>query len=138
MEDGKPFCFKCKKWLKENNDTNNNNTNNNDNKDSNGLFVNYVTNEEDKDDKNILSEQNYLLWLGDTGAQCDVRIANKDDIGAINISVPMVNNMKASAIRKEDIIIQDELGSTIILRNTRVVKGLATNIISFLQLVEEG
>ena len=46
--------------------------------------------------------------------------------------------MKASVIRKENKIIQDELGSTITLRNTRVVKGMTTNIISLLQLAEEG
>ena len=49
-----------------------------------------------------------------------------------------INNMKASVIRKENTIIQDELGSTITLRNTRVVKGMATDIVSLLQLVEEG
>ena len=49
-----------------------------------------------------------------------------------------INNMKASVIRKENKIIQDELGSTITLRNTRVVKGMTTNIISLLQLAEEG
>ena len=94
MKDGKPFCFKYKKWLKKNNNinnnnTNNNNTNNNDNKDINGLFVTCVTFEEDKDDKNISSEQKDPMWLGDIGAHCHVRIANKDDIDATNLSVCM-------------------------------------------------
>ena len=129
MKNGKPFCFKYKKWLKKKQN------NKDDTSDVNSLFVTCVTTDDMSTKSSTLQ---YDRWLGDTGAQCHVRAANKSDTGTTSMSVKMGNNTQASVLKKEDIVIKDELGTQIRLNDTRVVKGMTMNVISLLQLVEEG
>ena len=125
MKNGKPFCFKYKKKLKQdrkynnsNNDTNKNKNNNkpDDDKDINSLFVNCVITDQCEGEED--------LWLGDTGAQCHVRIAKTEDENTNSnlYKVTMGNNSSASVLGVENLTIKDQLGSTIHLHNTRVVK----------------
>ena len=76
--------------------------------------------------------------MGDTGAQCHVKIAKECDKSSTGLSVRMGDNSKVNVLRYENVTIEDEVGNTIDLNNTRVVKGMATTIISLLQLVGEG
>ena len=73
------------------------------------------------------------LWLGDTGAQCHVRKANAEESGKSTFSVKMGDNTSVQVIRKEHLTLEDEIGTKIELRDTRVVKGMPTNIVSLLQ-----
>ena len=50
----------------------------------------------------------------------------------------MDDNSKVSVLRKDNILVVYELGSQIKLQQTRVIKVMATNIISLSQLVHEG
>ena len=50
----------------------------------------------------------------------------------------MGNDSKVEVLHREDTIIENELGAPMTLFNTRVVTGMKTNIISLLQLVDEG
>ena len=50
----------------------------------------------------------------------------------------MGNKSSADVIRYEDVTIRNDSGHHLLLKNTRVVKGMATNVISLLQLVEDG
>ena len=50
----------------------------------------------------------------------------------------MGNNSKSTVIRRENIILEDEVGNIMNLKNTRVVEVMVTNVISLLQLVDEG
>lgn len=130
---GKPFCFKYKKKLKqEKRATNNNSEGNADNQESgiNSLFIGCSTTEP--------STTNKYAWLADTGAQCHIRIAEDSEIGNTNLSIKMGNNSSATVLRRENITIADELGSTLELKQARVVRGMNTNIISILQLMNEG
>jgi len=77
-------------------------------------------------------------WLGDTGAQCHVKKAKINDKGTSMLTVTMDNNPKVEVLRKENLIVADEIGIEVELKGVRVVKGMATNIISLMQLVDEG
>ena len=85
------------------------------------------------------SKNDKQLWLGDTGDQCHVRMTEESDRTSLSTqTVKMGNNSSASFLYRENLIIEDDLGSKINLNNTRVVKGMKTNVISLLQLMEEG
>jgi len=85
------------------------------------------------------SKNDKQLWLGDTGDQCHVRMTEESDRTSLSTqTVKMGNNSSASVLYRENLIIEDDLGSKINLNNTRVVKGMKTNVISLLQLMEEG
>ena len=66
------------------------------------------------------------------------KTGKENEKGDSNLSVKMGNNSKLSVIRRENIILEDEIGSSMNLKNTRVVEGMVTNVISLLQLVVEG
>ena len=85
-----------------------------------------------------LYEGKNFEWLGDTGAQCHVLSACEDDEGSSEHSVKMGDASRKDVLRKENILIVDELGVPMNLYDTRIVKGMATNIVSILQLVAEG
>ena len=68
--------------------------------------------------------------LGDTGAQCHVRKAKENYSGQFMFSIRMGDRSKVDILRKEDIMVESELGININLKHTRVVKENATNIIS--------
>ena len=85
---------------------------------------------------NVTSDTKHAEWLGDTGAQCHVRSAEKDETGSSASSVRMGNNSTSKVLKHETTVLKDELGTTLILRNTRVVSNLATNAISLLQLMD--
>ena len=131
MKNNKPFCFKYKKHLKKEKQ---NTTNTSNDKDVNNLFVTCVT----TDDVNNHGAHLYNDWLGDTGAQCHIRVAKPNETGNSNLSVRMGNNSTSTVIKRESTTIEDEVGNNLILHNTRVVNNMATNVISLLQLMDEG
>ena len=132
-KNGKPFCFKYKKKLKQErrDDNEGSSASNKNDKDINSLFINCV--EIDKKPKHAKN-----LWLGDTGAQCHVRMANESDTGKSIHTVKMGNNSTASVLSQENITIKDDLGTALELNQVRVVKGMTTNVISLMQLMDEG
>ena len=127
-------CFKCKERGHMKKDCPKNT--NNDEQDLNSLFINCAfTNKK----QNLSRYQGKdLEFLADTGAQCHVLDACEDDKGSTVLSVKVGNKSTMNVIRKEDITIENKCGVTLDLNNTRIVKGMATNIVSILQLVEEG
>ena len=60
---------------------------------------------------------------------------NTEESGKSKFSVMMEDNESVQVIRKEQLTLEDKLGIKIDLRDTRVVKGMETNIVSLLQLV---
>ena len=126
-KDGKPFCYKLKKKLKR---ENKNQDKSPKDQDINSLFVNCI----------YTTKKEFLgtSWLGDTGAQCHVLCASDEESGPSKNKIKMGNHSSSDVLRYEDITLGDESGQSLILKNTRVVKGMATNVISLLQLVDEG
>ena len=129
--DGKPFCFKLKRKIKKENKI----RNDNDAKDINSLFINCVRT---SSSSNINPNDNDNFWLGDTGAQCHVVRASDDEINSTSDTITMGNRSESKVLRIEDTTITNNNGHTMILQDARVVKDIETNIISLLQLVDEG
>ena len=50
----------------------------------------------------------------------------------------MGNKSSSDVLRVEDITISNKNGQDLVLKNTRVVQGMETNVISLLQLLDEG
>ena len=126
-KDGKPFCYKLKRKLKKDNKSQDKNTKD---QNINSLFVNCVYTL-----KKVFPN---TCWLGDTGAQCHVLCASENDTGPIKNKIKMGNRSSSDVQRYENITLCNKLGQDLVLKNTRVVKGMATNVISLLQLVDEG
>ena len=126
-KDGKPFCYKLKKKLKKENKFQNKHTGN---QDINNLFVNCIYSSK--------HESSRTSWLGDTGAQCHVLCASKEETGVAKNKIKMGNRSSSDVLRYEDITLNNEQGQDLMLKNVRVVKGMVTNVISLLQLVDEG
>ena len=85
------------------------------------------------------SQQNDMneLWLGDTGDQYHLIKSSAEDSGKLKFSVNMRDNTSVQVIWKENLTLEDELGIKIELRDTGVVKGIATRIVSLLHSVDE-
>ena len=64
--------------------------------------------------------------------QCHVKIAKESDKSSTGLSVRMGDNSKMNVLRCGNVTVEDEVGSTMNLKNTKIVKGMATNIISLL------
>ena len=75
-------------------------------------------------------------WLGDTGAQCHVLCAPHNETGHAKHKIKMGSKSSSNVLRYKDVTICNKNNQNILLKNTRVVKGMAMNIISLLQLVE--
>ena len=131
MKNNKPFCFKYKKHLKKEKQNTSNTTND---KDVNNLFITCIT----TDNNHNHESPSYNDWLGDTGAQCHIRVATYNEKGNSTSTVRMGNNSTSKVIKRESTTIEDEVGNNITLHNTRVVENMATNVISLLQLMDEG
>ena len=130
MKNGKPYCFKYKKKLKK--ETKKDKTDDLDN--INNMFVNCITTSEHNENTNKMA----ISWLNDTSAQCHIFTKSEKRSTLSKSSVKMGNNSTPDVLHCENITIADELGGQVCLKNTRVVNGVSTNIISLLQLVSEG
>ena len=91
MRNGKPFCFKYIKDLKKREQSNTDKINE---VDMNSLYNNFAMTTQSSDNE-------YLNWLGDTGAQCHVRMTiEKSKSGSVS-SVTMGNNTGVNVLRRE-------------------------------------
>ena len=129
IKNGKPFCFKYKKKLRQEEKKA---EKKDEDKDINSLFVNCVFTE------NNTKRAKQVSWLGDTGAQCHILTTDEKPKSSNESSVTMGNDSTSSVIRHEDVTIKNESNEEMILFDTHVVNGMNTNIISILQLVGEG
>ena len=125
---GKPFCFKLKRKLRKEKLQENSSANEND---INSLFIHCIQTSTIKKDQ----ETTKTLWLGDTGAQCHVICANDNDFGITKSNINMGNKSSSDVIRYEYVTIRNDSGHHLLLKNTRVLKGMVTNVISLFQLV---
>ena len=78
--------------------------------------------------------------MGDTGAQGHVAPANEEHKNNTKNrgTVHMANGAKAKIYQRGNTTIEDVNGSTVSLKNRRVVEGLHTPIISLTQLMNKG
>ena len=111
--------------------------------DINNLMLNVNAIEFDEDEleiAHIVNDQRYMNMLGDTVAQGHVAPAtekhknNTKNLGTVH----MANGAKAKIYQRDNRTIEDVNGSTVSLKNRRVVEGLHTPIISLTQLMNEG
>jgi len=131
LKNGKPFCFRYKKKLKQESKKQ---EKKDEDKDINSLFVNCVYSQNGQ--KTYQDKQR--MWLADTGAQCHIIATDKESVRKNDSSVSMGNASKSSVLRRENVIITDDIGNKVMLQDAHVVNGMSTNIISILQLLEEG
>ena len=126
IKNGKPFCYRYKrKLIQEEQKV----EKKEDDKDINSLFINCVYKNSDND-----NNQQPVTWLGDTGAQCHIVVTDEMCNGSNKLSVTMGNASTLSVLQRKDVIIEDDLGSTMTLYDVHIVDGMNTNIISILQL----
>ena len=163
FKDGKPFCFALIKALKSSDSTK---TSTSEDKKKRCVYCHKLghtkdeceklkkkeAKNDDKDDKGLNSlfigsivtnpsdlphttSNMYEDWLGDSGAQIHVKFCKGD--ASIKIAeMPDGRKCEINAIR--DLILSDELGSKIELKDTHSIVGVNKNIISINQLRREG
>ena len=79
-------------------------------------------NTEDEINHTNTSEEEEKFWLSDTVAQCHIRKAKDNDSGTSAFSVKMGNNSKVDVLRKEDIVLEDDIKISLTLKDVRIVK----------------
>ena len=106
-------------------------------------MINVIEFDEDElEIAHVVNDQKYINMLGDTGAQGHVAPATKEHKNMTNMKnlgkVHMANGAKAVIYQCDNTTIEDVNGSTVSLKNRRVLEGLHTPIISLTQLMNEG
>ena len=107
--------------------------------DVNNLTIGMVQLEENEIEVSHVVDGGFVEMLGDTGAQGHVSPprANIDKEKHYGF-VKMANGAKSKIYQKDNVIIEDEVGNTLELKDRRVVDGISTHIISLTQLMREG